>query len=90
MVLYYENKLQDSTLSIAVDNTLVNDVEFTTFNYDNLLGGKKGYTSVRWSNSNLEAAEITEITSVQLPIEVVCYDTWPTTEYVNETFTVNP
>lgn len=90
MVLYYENKLPDSILSFAIDNTLVNDIEFTTFNYDNLLGGKKGYTSVRWSNSDLEDAAITEITSVQLPIEVVCYDTWPTTEYVNETFTVNP
>lgn len=90
MVLYYENKLPDSILSFAIDNTLVNDIEFTTFNYDNLLGGKKGYISVRWSNSDLEDAAITEITSVQLPIEVICYDTWPTTEYVNETFTVNP
>ena len=90
MVLYYENKLSDKELSFSVASTTINDWGFDVFNYDSIPAGKKGFSTFKWYASDLEVRDITDITSVQLPIEVVCYDTWPTTEYVNETFTVNP
>lgn len=90
--IYMENKT-DKTLTFDLENVAVNGKMIDPYWAENVLPGKKAYSTASFYESDLEdngITDISQITSIEYKLQVQDADDWSADYLVDETFTYNP
>ena len=87
--VFLENKT-DKELMFSVDDASVNGYMCDPFWVSTVSAGKKANKQISFSESDLEANGITEVTDITFTLNVYDNSDWTADYLVEETFTVNP
>ncbi len=87
--VYLENKT-DKNLMFSLDDASVNGYMCDPFWATSVNAGKTSFDDIIWYKSSLEEQNITEISSITLPIRVYDEEDWMADSVLEETFTLEP
>lgn len=87
--LFLINKT-DKNVMFSVDDTSINGYMVTTFFASTVYAGKCEFTSISWSDSELEENGITDVEEIEMKIRVYDEENWYDEDIVNEIVTLNP
>lgn len=87
--LFLVNKT-DKDLMFREDDTSINGYMVSDFFASTVPAGKCEFTSISWSDSELEKNGITQIEEIEMTIRVYDADHWTEEDLINETITLNP
>lgn len=87
--LFLINKT-DKNVMFSVDDTSINGYMVTTFFASTVYAGKCEFTSISWSDSELEENGITDVEEIEMKIRVYDEENWYGEDIVNEIVTLNP
>lgn len=87
--VYLENKT-DRALMFSIDGAAVNGLMCDPFWAESVAPGKRSNTSISWMEADFEDNDITDVESLTLPIRVYDPNDWMASDFISETFTVNP
>lgn len=87
--LFLINKT-DKNVMFSVDDTSINGHMVSTFFASTVYAGKCEFTSISWSDSELEENGITDVEEIEMKIRVYDEENWSDEDIVNEIVTLNP
>lgn len=87
--LYLVNKT-DKELTFSVDEASVNDFMADPFWASSVTAGKVKFSSISWSDSDLEANDITTVEKIEMNLRIYNSDDWSEDDIFNDTITLTP
>ena len=75
---------------VSWDNVTVNGTEVDPFWATELLPGTRAYSTISFSNSDLEANNITDISEITCDMTAYNADDWMADYLLEDTYTFNP
>lgn len=87
--LFLVNKT-DKLLMFSTDNASVNGFMADPFYACSVIPGKSAYSTISFSNEDLEANSIAAVETIEMNLRVYNYDDWSEDDLVNEVITLNP
>lgn len=87
--LFLINKTEKNIM-FSADDASINGYMVTTLFASTVSAGKCEFTSISWSDSELEENEITEIEEIEMNLRAYDSDDWTGEDLANEIVTLNP
>ena len=87
--LFLVNKT-DKTVMFDVEDDSVNGFMIDSYYAESLAAGKCAFSSMSWSNEDLEENDITKVEEIEFTLEVYDPEDWMAEDYVNQTVTLAP
>ena len=87
--LFLVNKT-DTSMMVSVDEASINGFMMDPFYAKSVMGGQCAFSSINWSNSDLEENGITQVEEIEFKLKVRAEDDWMGDPYAEEVITLNP
>ena len=87
--MYIVNKA-DVSIMVSIDEASVNGYMLDPFYATSVMPGTNKFSSVSWSNSELEKNNIKEVESIEFVLRVYNEDNWFADDFVRERITLTP